>query len=114
MIYNEFAANIDLAPTILEAAGIPDTFNMDGISLRKLASGQLHRKDFFLENYTDNGNNWEAVRSFNYLYIYSYCSTVTEEFFDLTIDPQQNKNLINDANYAALIQEYRLKRDSIR
>ena len=114
VIENEFAANIDLAPTILEAAGIPDTFNMDGISLRKLASGQLHRKDFFLENYTDNGNNWEAVRSFNYLYIYSYCSTVTEEFFDLTIDPQQNKNLINDANYAALIQEYRLKRDSIR
>ena len=114
VVDNEFAANIDIAPTLLEAAGIPDTFDMDGVSLRKLAMGQVHRKDFFLENYTNNGNNWEAVRSLNYAYIYSYCTSLTEEFFDMTVDPQQNNNLITDPGYATLIQQFRLKRDSLR
>lgn len=114
VVTDEFAANIDFAPTMLEAAGIPDTFNMDGVSLHQLAEGQVHRKDFFLENYTDNGNNWEAIRSMDYLYIYSYCSSLTEEFFDLTADPEENHNLIMNPSYANLIQQYRMKRDSIR
>ncbi|MBK9731071.1 MAG: sulfatase-like hydrolase/transferase [Chitinophagaceae bacterium] len=113
-IENEFAANIDFAPTLLEAAGIPNNYNMDGVSLHQLATGQVHRKDFFLENYTANGNNWEAVRSKQYAYIYSYCNSVTEEFFDLTEDPHQNNNLINNPAYTSVIQQYRLKRDSLR
>src|SRR6185503_21389965 len=71
---DEWAANIDIAPTLLDAAGIPDTFNMDGISLHKLAEGLVHRKYFFLQNYPHDGTNWEAVRSLEYAYIYSYCS----------------------------------------
>lgn len=114
VIEDEFAANIDFAPTMLEAAGIPDTFNMDGVSLHQLATGQVHRKDFLLENYTENGNNWEAIHSKNYVYIYSYCSSVTEEFFDLTIDSKQNHNLINNTDYADLIELYRMKLDSLR
>lgn len=114
VVTDEFAANIDFAPTMLEAAGIPDTFNMDGLSLHQLAEGQVHRSVFFLENYTVNGINWEAVRSMDYAYIYSYCNSLTEEFFDLTADSDENHNLIMNPDYAGIIQQFRLKRDSIR
>ncbi|MBX7107749.1 MAG: sulfatase-like hydrolase/transferase [Chitinophagales bacterium] len=114
VIDNEIAANIDIASTLLEAAGIPDTFNMDGVSLHQLAQGQVHRKYFYYENYPEGGNKWEAVRSLDYTYIYSLCNSTTEEFFDLINDPQQNINLINDPAYAALIQIHRDQLDSLR
>ncbi|MBK9733090.1 MAG: sulfatase-like hydrolase/transferase [Chitinophagaceae bacterium] len=114
VVENEIAANIDIAETLLEAAGIPDTFNMDGVSLHKLAQGQEHRKYFFYENYPDGGNRWAAVRSLQHIYIYSLCSSPTEEFYDLTIDPKENNNLIFDPAYATLIQSYRIKFDSLR
>ncbi len=114
VIDNEYAANIDIAPTLLEAAGIPDTFHMDGISLHKLATGEQHRKYFFYEKYPETGTCWDGVFSFKYKYIYSYCNSMTEEFFDLTLDPKENTNLIFDTTYASIIQEYRVKLDSLR
>src|SRR5262249_9691252 len=114
VVDSEWAANIDIAPTLLELAGIPDTFHMDGISLHQLATGQAHRKDFFYEFYPPDDYEWEAVRSLQYEYIYSYCSNSTEEFYDLTTDPRENNNLISDAGYASLIQQFRNKRDSLR
>lgn len=110
----EIAANIDIATTLLDAAGIPDTFNMDGVSLHQLAQGQVHRKYFYYENYLEAGNKWLAVRSLDYMYIFSLCKDETEEFFDLNIDPEQNTNLIFDPNYTALIESFRLKLDSLR
>jgi arylsulfatase A-like enzyme len=114
VVDNEIAANIDIATTLLDAAGIPDTFNMDGVSLHQLAQGQVHRKYFYYENYLDAGNKWLAVRSLDYMYIFSLCKDETEEFFDLNIDPEQNTNLIFDPNYTALVESFRLKLDSLR
>ncbi|MBA3649609.1 MAG: sulfatase-like hydrolase/transferase [Chitinophagales bacterium] len=114
VVDNEFAANIDFAPTLLEAAGVPNTYRMDGISLHQLAMGQVHRKDFFFEFYPADDYCWEAIRSLSYEYIYSYCSSSTEEFFDLISDPEENNNLIFDPSYASVIQQFRVKRDSFR
>ena len=114
VVNDEFGANIDIAPTILDAAGIPDTFHMDGVSLRKIADGELKRKYFFYENYQSVGNWWDAIRSFNYLYIYSYCDSLTEELYDLTTDPEENTNVIFNPAYTAVIQEYRSRIDSFR
>lgn len=114
VVNDEFGSNLDIAPTILDAAGIPDTFHMDGVSLRKLADGELQRKYFFYENYQSVGNWWDAVRSFDYMYIYSYCDSLVEEFYDLTNDPKENTNVIFDTAYSALIQEYRDRIDSFR
>lgn len=116
VISNEEAANFDIAPTMLELAGIPDTFGMDGMSLHKLYKHDVSRKLFFYE-FGGTGNlvpPLRSVRSLQYKYNYYYCNSTTEEFFDLVNDPSENENLISNPAYSALIQSYREKLDSLR
>src|SRR4030095_12661447 len=115
VIDNEMAMNIDIAPTVLDAAGIPDTFNMDGVSMYALANGTVHRKELFYEFfYRFNCNpTFQAVRSFEYKYVHNNCSTTSEEFYDLQNDPLETKNLIFDPGYAALVTLYKSKLDSL-
>lgn len=114
IVENEIAANIDIASTLLEAAGIPDNFQMDGTSLHALANGTAHRQYLFFEHIPHTGVSWEAVRSLRYKYIYHFCNNQTEEFFDLLYDPRENNNLIFDPAYETLIVKYRFLRDSLR
>ena len=123
-IANSIGLHVDLAPTILEAAGIDATpYHFQGISLHKQATGELNRNLMLYENiklYADEGNDdvptpsIRSVRDFNYKYISYQCQSVTEEFFDLTTDPMENTNLIHDPSYAVLIDQYRNKLDSMR
>lgn len=116
VISDEIAMNIDIAPTLLDLAGIPDTFGMDGLSLHQLYTNDVSRKEFFYE-FGGTGTLIPAirsVRSLQYKYTYYYCNSLTEEFFDLVNDPQENNNVIKEASYAALIQSYREKLDSLR
>jgi len=63
---DNLALNIDIAPTILELAGIPIPSEMDGTSLFPLLSGRhaLAREDFFMEHvgviYVEN-NIWRPL-----------------------------------------------------
>lgn len=118
VISNNFSLNIDIAPTILDAAGITNTYNMDGVSLHSLYNGQINRHEFMYE-YIFYGDymttpSIRAVRDFHYKYIKSFCPTATEQFFDLQTDPHENTNLINNSSYASLISQYRLRLDSFR
>lgn len=115
LINDEMAMNIDIAPTVLDAAGIPDTFHLDGISMRSLANGSAHRKELFYEFfYRSNCNpTFQAVRDFQYKYVKNQCSGTSEEFYDLVNDPLETKNLINAPNYATLIALYQDKLDSL-
>ncbi|HYV90356.1 MAG TPA: sulfatase-like hydrolase/transferase [Chitinophagales bacterium] len=115
LIDDEIASNIDIAATLLEAAGIPDTFHTDGVSLHQLAIHVVHRKDFLYEFPIGDGlPAIRAVRGLQYKYTKSYCNSGTEEFFNLLTDPHEDTNLINKASYSALIQTYRNKLDSLR
>jgi len=115
VISDEIASNIDVAPTILEAAGIPDTFYMDGVSIHQLAIHNVHRKDFLYE--FPIGDGLPAIRAvcgLQYKYIKSYCTSATEEFYNMLTDPHEDTNLINKSSYATMIQIYRNKLDSLR
>ncbi|MEO5675573.1 MAG: sulfatase-like hydrolase/transferase [Chitinophagales bacterium] len=115
VVTDQIGSNMDLAPTILEAANIPDTFKMDGISLHQLFNGTIPRKDFLYEYCSQEAlPPIRAVRSVEYKYIYSFCDQTTEEFYDLIIDPKENTNQIFNPAYTSLIQEYRNKKDSLR
>ncbi|MFI5135110.1 MAG: sulfatase-like hydrolase/transferase [Chitinophagales bacterium] len=113
---NDYALNIDFAATILDAAGIPNAFPSDGISLRKLLYDQERRTKFYYE-ITDvivQLANSRSVFSPDYKYNYYYCNQVTEEFFDLINDPEEDTNQINNPVYQDLIQYYRTLKDSFR
>ncbi|MCY7410997.1 MAG: sulfatase-like hydrolase/transferase [Chitinophagales bacterium] len=120
VVSDEFSLNTDLLPTVLEAANIDATpYNLDGFSLKKLYDGSKSRDQFFYEYLRKNGTfdgypTMLSVRSWNYQYIWTECTSTTEEFFDLTNDPQQNINLIFDPAYTSLIDQYRDKLDSFK
>lgn len=112
---DKMIANIDLAPTILEAAGIANPVAMDGMSIKQLADGSATRKYFFYQYAGEEGApSIRAVRSTQYKYVKHYCTSVVEEFYDLVNDPTEDVNLINSGAFSGLIQSYRLVLDSIR
>jgi hypothetical protein len=58
--------------------------------------------------------DFRSIRTSHYKFNEYYCNKVTEEFFDLDNDPMENTNLINNSQYEALIENYRVKLDSLR
>ncbi|MEO5675500.1 MAG: sulfatase-like hydrolase/transferase [Chitinophagales bacterium] len=114
-IYDQLGCNIDWAPTLLDAAQVPDTFGMDGLSLRALANNEVTRDAFMYELWAENYTPAiRVVRSRYFKYINSFCSDTTEQLFDLVNDPLENTNLINDPYYQVVAQYYRCKLDSFR
>jgi len=109
-VTDNLTLNIDIPSTIMEAAGIPETVPMDGISLHKLYNRQSFRSDFYYLMKHHLGNNlptWRAVRDSNYKFVSYTCADTVEEFFDLHNDPLELNNLINASSYQSNIEYYR-------
>lgn len=96
--------NIDIAPTALDLAGIPIPEEMDGLSILDLLAGNTEwRKGILLEGWPGRGV-FSAVHTGKY--VYAEIFEDTPEFYDLTKDPYQLENLINDPAYRDLIEEH--------
>lgn len=112
------ALNIDLAPTILEAAGVTATQNLPGISLRKLAQGEAQRQSFLYEYTADTVvaaiPAMRAIRTYDFKYIRYFDSTATEELYDMRNDPVEANNLINKIELAPVLRRLRFQLDSLR
>ncbi|HYV93494.1 MAG TPA: sulfatase-like hydrolase/transferase [Chitinophagales bacterium] len=110
VVKKQMAMNIDIAPTILDFAGIPQTFGMQGVSLFKLMKNSVKRTTLLYEwNHQDCVPDMRAIRTFSGKYIQYYCNDTTEEFFDLNADPKENINQIFNDAYADSVQLYRDK-----
>lgn len=96
-------ANIDIAPTIYELSETPMPDIIDGISLVGLLNGTTEWRDkLLLEAWPDRGH-WSAVHTGNMIYIETEGDL--SEFYDLTIDPFQMENMINDSQYQEIIAQ---------
>ena len=115
VISDEIASNIDIAPTLLEYAGLPNVYGFQGLSLHALSEGTLTRKNFFYETGWDPYvAKLRAVRTLNDIYIRSYCKTTCEEYYDLTVDANEDSNLIFKGPYQTTIAARRILLDSLR
>jgi arylsulfatase A-like enzyme len=111
----QLVANIDLAPTFLDLAGLRIPDSMQGRSLVPLLRGDAPadwRTSIYYRYYHDPGDHNTAahlgVRTATHKLIY-YWKKDTYELFDLTKDPTEQKNLLfaeaNDPAIAAKFSE---------
>jgi arylsulfatase A-like enzyme len=113
--HDELALNIDVAPTILDYAGVDIPKGADGRSLRPLVEGKpvAWRDDFFYEHHFHNRGSkegsiprTEGVRTQEWKYItYIDEKEPFEELYDLKNDPFEEKNLAGDPAYAKRLDD---------
>jgi N-acetylglucosamine-6-sulfatase len=94
-------ANIDLAPTILQAAGVPVPASMQGQPLNGLLSGtgEFSRDAVFAEYYPEVKHpsipKWDAVRTETHMYVtHPDAGPAYDELYDLVNDPYEMNNLL--------------------
>jgi arylsulfatase A-like enzyme len=111
-VVDQMVLNIDLAPTLLDYAGVAIPLTMQGRSWRPLLEGKPvldWRTAFFYEYFFERGYpgipTVTAVRTDTAKLIKYPGHDEWTELFDLQKDPYEMKNLYNDANSAALRHE---------
>jgi arylsulfatase A-like enzyme len=121
-IIDEIALNVDLAPTFLTWANIAVPTQMQGKPLQPLLSGMAEnwRQDFFYEHAYDGGatsyipksvglvaSSWKYMRYYNGSN--SHENVVYEELFNVSRDPHEKNNMINEPDQKSRLDAYRKK-----
>lgn len=117
---SELALNVDLAPTILELAGVELPASYQGSSLAPILTGDSReswRDDFLFEHLFDNPKlpRMVGVRGERHVYA-RYIDHLPEGEFlhDLQQDPQQLINLAFEPEHADLLARMRARCDELR
>ncbi len=103
--------NLDLAPTILDLAGIPVPDGMQGRSLVLAMKGgsRIPRSEVFCEHLWDNPQipQTEGLRSGRWKYIRYLKHPEFEELYNLDDDPSEIRNLASDRREAERLEAMR-------
>ena len=114
-VIKEAVANIDIAPTLLDFAGISIPGDMDGESFKPLIDGEdvEWRKELLYEYYWERNYPYtpttHALITDRYKFIRYQGIWDLDEFYDMQEDPNETRNLINDKNYQELIKQHRIR-----
>ena len=113
------ALNIDVAPTLLDLAGVAPPEGMQGRSLVDLVESEPAdwRAEVFVEHLMQEPRirKHEGVRTERYKYVrYFEASPVLEELYDLREDPHETKNLVADPDHASVVATLRATTDRLR
>lgn len=100
-VVDQVVANIDIAPTIMEAMGLKKPGHMDGSSFIPLGQKRdIPWRDFFLyayyweQNYPHTPTQF-SLRGQRYKYTTYYGIWDTDELFDIRADPMEQNNLFH-------------------
>lgn len=116
------AANIDVAPTVLELAGLTPPADMHGVSLAAFlspsespAKGREHLYyEYFWEWNFPQTPTMFALRSDRYKFIEYHGVWDTDELFDLQEDPGETTNLIQDPMHRTIAAQMRARLHAMR
>jgi len=113
--------NVDVAPTLLDMAGIGSPENgLDGRSMKSLllANNSEWRKDFLYEYYEypgpHSGKKCRGVRTEKWKYIHFFEEPQEYELYDLENDPHEMNNLINDPELRPVVVRLRQRLTALR
>ena len=107
-VVDRVVANIDIAPTIMEAAGLAMPAHFDGRSFISLAQGKnVPWRDYFLYAYYWEKNFPQSptvfsLRGDRFKYITYYGLWDADELYDLQADPAESKNLLYDPAFKSV------------
>lgn len=107
----ELIQNIDVAPTILELAGLQKPGNMDGMSFAPFIRGEdppwrdRIYYEYFWERPFPQTPTVHAVRTDRYKYIRYHGVWDINELYDLEKDPFEANNLIRDPTYTDIAKD---------
>ncbi|MBX3253217.1 MAG: sulfatase [Chitinophagaceae bacterium] len=101
---NDFVMNLDIAPTLLDAAGIQPPQEIQGRSFLPLLAGkQKAGRDAMYYHYYENGEHSVSphfgIRTQRYKLIRFYRRTEGWELYDLEKDPAEMNNVYNNGSY---------------
>lgn len=104
-----FALNVDVAPTLLDLAGVEAPPAVQGRSLRPLLEGASTpwREEVFTEHLWDYDRipRTEGLRTRDWKYIRYLDHPEYEELYDLQSDPREEHNLASEEPYAERLRE---------
>jgi arylsulfatase A-like enzyme len=118
---DQMVLNLDIAPTLLELAGVSIPQQMQGRSMAPLLQGQTPRnwrKDWLYEYYEYPGphrvRKHRGVRTEQYKLIHYYEAPEEFELYDLREDPGELHNLFGEPAYAGVANELSHRIDELR
>ncbi len=110
-VVDEMVANIDIAPTIMQAMGLKKPAHMDGQSFLPLVEGEsIPWRDEFLyvyyweKNYPQTPTTF-ALREDRYKYITYYGLWDADELYDLEEDPGETNNLLYSPDHQEIAEK---------
>jgi N-acetylglucosamine-6-sulfatase len=107
----QLVANLDIAPSLLEFAGLPAPAGIDGRSFWPVAqnASAVGRTEFLYEYFWERNfpqtPTIHALRRDRYKYVHVHGLWDLDELYDLQADPGETKNLIFEPQHAGLIKE---------
>ncbi len=116
----QMVLNIDIAPTLLDLAGVPIPREMQGRSMVPLGKGEVKdwRKDWLYEYYEYPGPHSvrknRGIRTDRFKYIHYYERPEEFELYDLEKDPMEKVNLYGKAEYAEVARKLRNRLEGLR
>ena len=121
-VRDEFALNVDVAPTLLELAGVAVPKDVQGRSLVALLKGGKAdwRNSFLIEYYSDRvfprirQMGYKAVRNERWKYIHYFELEGMDELYDLKADPYEMKNIINRPDAAEALNKMKQELERLR
>lgn len=120
IVVDKIALNIDVAPTVLEMAGVRVPRDYQGTSLGPFITGtppSSWRTDFFYEHLFERSNipKSEGVRTERFTYLRWFeRNPVVEELYDHKADPDQVRDLIADPRLAEIRDRLRRRTTELR
>lgn len=104
---NDFVMNLDIAPTVLDAAGITIPKDIQGESFLPLVNGRKAKgRDVIYYHYYENGEHSVSphfgIKTKRYKLIRFYTRVASWELYDLETDPYEINNLYGKKGYEKL------------
>lgn len=116
----EMVLNVDIAPTILELAGVTVPENVDGKSFKSLLQSKNipWRKDFLYEYYEYPAVHMvrknRGIRTERWKYIHYFEQPEEFELYDIQNDPEEVNNLYGNPAFGDVVEQLRARMKELR